>query len=391
MKGKILIFTGKGGVGKTSIAAAHALKAAAKGLKTLVVSTDMAHNLSDLFEKKIGPEPVQLMNNLWGLEIDPNHEMSLRYGNIKEAIRKTMNLEKDAEESYEDIIVFPGMEEIFSLVRIKEIFEEGKFDLIVMDCAPTGETLSLLKFPELLSWYVERFLPVGKVLLKILRPISRRFFKVELPDKKAVSDIEKLFILLFELQNLLKDRGLCSIRIVTVPEKMVIEETKRSFMYMNLYDFNVDGIYINRIIPAEVKNSFFDQWKELQAGYISEIKSSFADVPTYFVKWYESDINGTAGLERVIADSLDDDGLLEIREIKPSEIFEKTETGYQFSITLPFTRRQNFELFESGTDIIIKANNFKRSIPLPDTLRSFRIDSADFADSRLTIRFGRGA
>ncbi len=391
MRGKILIFTGKGGVGKTSIAAAHAVKAAAKGFRTLVVSTDMAHNLSDMFEKKIGSEPAPLMENLWGLEIDPNHEMSLRYGNIKEAIRKTMNLEEDAEESYEDIIVFPGMEEIFSLVRIKEIFEQEKYDLIIMDCAPTGETLSLLKFPELLSWYIERFLPLGKVLLKILRPISRRFFKVELPDKRAVSDIEKLFILLFELQNLLKDRGLCSIRIVTIPEKMVIEETKRSFMYMNLYDFNVDGIYINRIIPPEVKNNFFNQWKELQAGYVSEIKSSFADVPLYSVKWYESDINGIPGLERIIADSLEDDSVLDIREIKPSESFEKTESGYQFSINLPFTQRQNFELFESGTDIIIKANNFRRSIPLPDTIRAFRIDSADFADSRLIIRFGKGA
>jgi len=291
--GRIIIFTGKGGVGKTSTAAAHGVKAAQTGLKTLIVSTDMAHNLSDIFMTKIKEETVKVMDNLYALEIDPNYEMDKYYNSISTAFKNMLpNIEEEDNESLEDMVVFPGIEELFSLIRIKELYEKNIYDLIIVDCAPTGETLSLLKFPELLSWYMEKFFPIGKVALKVLRPISKAVFKIDMPDKKAMNDIEKLYINLIRLQELLKDREICSIRLVTIPEKMVVEETKRNYMYLNLYNFNVDGLYINRIIPEEVDNSFFTEWKSVQKLHLEELKSVFIDIPNFQIKWYESDING---------------------------------------------------------------------------------------------------
>lgn len=366
---RIIIFTGKGGVGKTSTAAAHALKASMEGLRTLIVSTDMAHNLSDIFMQNIKNEPTEIRENLWGLEIDPNYEMENYYGSIQAALKKMMLFKDEKEaESFEDIVVFPGMEELFCLLKIKNLHDEGIYDLIIVDSAPTGETISLLKFPELMSWYMEKLFPIGRVAMKVFRPIAKIAFKIEMPDKQAMNDIEKLYIMLTDLQNLLKDREICSIRLVTIPEKMIIEETKRNFMYLNLYNFNVDAIYINRIIPEDIDNSFFDKWKCIQKKYIEEIDSIFLNLPRFKIKWYEVDINGIYGLERIVKDSLDVKDILKVQKITFSDKFEKVEDGYKLQVYVPFGDKKDLELYETGSDISIKIGNFKRNIPCPNSL-----------------------
>lgn len=386
--GRIIIFTGKGGVGKTSIASAHALKASQNGMKTLIVSTDMAHNLKDIFMKDIGKEFSEIANNLYALEIDPNHEMNNNYGNMFKAFKNMMpETSLENENLLEDMVVFPGIEELFSLIKIKEIYEKNIFDLIVVDCAPTGETLSLLKFPELLSWYIEKLFPIGKVALKVLRPISKVAFKIEMPDKHALNDIEKLYVNLCELQSLLKNRNVCSIRLVTIPEKMVVEETKRNYMYLNLYNFNVDGIYINRVMPTEIENNFFDEWKKIQGEYIEKLKEVFLDMPTYKVKWYEIDINGFEGLQRIINDSLKDKNIFNVLKINSNETFKKLENGYSLTLKIPFAEKNDFDLFESSNEIIIKIGNFKRNIPLPDVVRKYSISNAKFENGELNIIF----
>jgi len=386
--GRIIIFTGKGGVGKTSTAAAHAVKAAREGIKTLIVSTDMAHNLGDIFMQEIKEEPVKILDNLYGLEIDSNYEMNRYYGSISGALEKMLSFKNEKDnETMEDIVVFPGIEELFSLLKIRELYDQNIYELIIVDCAPTGETIALLKFPELLSWYMEKLFPIGKVAMKVLRPISKLAFKLEMPDDKAMNDIEKLFVKLGSLQSLLKDREVCSIRLVTIPEKMVVEETKRNYMYLNLYNFNVDGLYINRIIPEDVENSFFDQWKELQKKYLDEINSVFSGIPTYKIKWYEVDINGVAGLERVVSDSLQDENIFKVLKTTVNETYKKTEKGYQLDVYLPFTDKRDFDLFESGTDIIVKIGNFKRNIPIPNVIRKYSLTSAKLNEEVLSICF----
>ncbi|TYQ14688.1 UNVERIFIED_CONTAM: arsenite-transporting ATPase [Acetivibrio alkalicellulosi] len=386
--GRIIVFTGKGGVGKTSTAAAHALKASREGINTLIVSTDMAHNLSDIFETDVKKEPTEIRPNLWTLEIDPNHEMENSLGVIKNTISNMMkfNNENDAE-TFEDIMVFPGMEELFSLLKIKELYEKNIYDLIIVDCAPTGETLALLKFPELLSWYVEKFFPIERVVLKVLRPIGKAFFKIELPDKKTMNDIEKLYYKLFELQELLKNNEICSIRLVTIPEKMIVEETKRNYMYLNLYNFNVDAVYINRVIPDNIENSFFDGWKEIQMKYTNELRAIFGSMPIYNIKWYEVDVVGMGGLERIVDDSLDDKDIFKVLKKTANERFQKIDSGYKLEVYVPFTDKSNLDMYESNSDIIIKLGNFKRSIPMPDVMKKYFISTAKFVDNYLCIYF----
>lgn len=382
---RIYIFTGKGGVGKSSIAAAHAVKSAEEGIKTILVSTDMAHNLGDIFETQVGREPVEVIKNLDIYEIDPEYVMEQDFGEITRTLEKMLN--NVEANSMEDFGMLPGMDELFSLLKIADLHQKGDYERIIVDCAPTGETLSLLKFPELLSWYIEKFFPIGKVALRLMAPISKRFFKIELPDKEAMSDIEKMYYKLYELQELLKNRDITSIRLVCMPEKMVVEETKRNFMYMNLYDFNVDGIYINRILPRHLKNEFFKEWLAIQKGYMQQLEEIFGMLPMYRIPWYGEEVKGLAGIEQICNEALADEAVFEAKIITERELFEKNEQGYLLAVSLPCADKEELELHQSGTDVIIRLGNFKRSIPLPNVLRTYHITTAKLENQSLRLQF----
>lgn len=383
--GRIYIFTGKGGVGKSSVAAAHAIKSAREGKKTILVSTDMAHNLSDMFEKSLGKEPMEIMENLYAYEIDPEYVMEHDFASIIKCIENMLPNSEVEDMSQTGMI--PGMEELFSLLKISEIHKSGEYDRILVDCAPTGETLSLLKFPELLSWYMERLFPIGKVAVRLLSPISKMAFQVELPNKKAMNDIERLYLKLQELQELFKNRETTSVRIVTIPEKMVVEETKRNYMYMNLYDFNVDGIYINRILPQDIENPFFEQWLQIQKKYIKEIKDTFGILPIYEIPWYEEELKGKKAIERITDDVLIKPDIFDSKTVLGREVFQKNNKGYLLNVSLPCADKKELDLFQSGTDVIIKLKNFKRNIPLPNVLRNYVITSAKLEEGILHIQF----
>lgn len=385
--GRILIFTGKGGVGKTSVAAAHARHSALEGKKTLIVSTDMAHNLSDIFEVTLGKTIKEVSQNLFALEIDPNYMMENDFQDMQRALVNIISSSGMPLGDIEQLNVFPGMDELFSLLKIMEIHESGQYERIIVDCAPTGETLSLLKFPEFLSWYIEKFLPVGKVAIRVLSPISKAMFKVQLPDKAAISDIEKMFVKLIQLQELLKDRALTSIRLVAMPEKMVVEETKRNYMYMNLYNFQVDGIYINRILPKDIDNPFFNEWIDIQSQYIEELEAVFSDMPIYRIPWFDSDLNGLSGIDKIEQNVLRGQDVFKIQGALQGEQYHKIEGGYLLQLDLPCVDKGELHLHESGTDIIIKIGNFKRNIPRPSTLRNHEVQAAKFEGKTLSITF----
>ena len=382
---RIYIFTGKGGVGKSSVAAAHAYKSAKEGKKTLLVSTDMAHNLGDLFEHKLGKEEEEVLPNLSLYEIDPEYVMQNDFAYIVDYIGRLLS---DAGGmSISDLGMIPGMEELFSLLKIADIYKEGTYERIIVDCAPTGETLSLLKFPELLSWYMEKLFPIGKIGVRLLAPVSKAVFKVEMPNKTAMNDIEKIYLKLAELQELLKDREVSSIRIVTTPEKMVVEETKRNYMYMNLYDFNVDGLYINRILPADIGNEFFDRWIVLQKEYIATLKECFSALPIFEIPWYDEEVRGEAAIRRIADNVLADKDVFGKRIINDRESFTQNEKGYQLEVFAPCADKADIDLYQASTDIVIKIGNFKRNIPLPNSLRSYNVTSAKLEDGRLRIQF----
>lgn len=385
---RIYIFTGKGGVGKTSVAAAHAIKSAEEGYKTLLVSTDMAHNLGDLFEVQLGKEPVTIMKNLEAYEIDPNYVMEHDFQDMITCLGKMLPAGMGT--GMDAFGMFPGMEELFSLLKIGEIYKKEEYHRIIVDCAPTGETLSLLKFPELLSWYMEKLFPVGKVAVRMLAPVTKQLFKVELPNKKALTDIEKMYMKLYELQELLKNRETTSVRLVTIPEKMVVEETKRNYMYMNLYNFNVDGLYINRILPKDIQNNFFEEWLEIQEKYITQLRESFAAIPIYDIPWYDEEVRGMKAVKRICKDSLVSNEVFDAKVITQRETFEKNEKGYLLTVSIPYAERDDLDLYQSETDVVLKLGNFKRNIPLPNVLRTFDIASAKFEEGLLRLQFEKG-
>ena len=386
---RIYIFTGKGGVGKSSIAAAHAIKSATEGKKTLLVSTDMAHNLGDIFERRLGKEAENVLPNLDIYEIDPEYVMENNFSSVMKYLGNLLSEVDDY--SLQDMGMMPGMEELFSLLKIAYIYNNKIYERIIVDCAPTGETLALLKFPELLSWYMEKLFPIGKVGVRMLAPISKSVFKVEMPNKNAMNDIEKMYLKLVELQELLKNRDITSIRIVTTPEKMVVEETKRNYMYMNLYNFNVDGLYINRILPQNIKNDFFDQWIIIQKKYITHLKESFSALPIYEIPWYDEELKGEENIRKIVKDSLSGNEVFEMKIITEKESFKQIEGGYQLDVFLPYADKSSTDLYQATTDIVIKIGNFKRNIPLPNILRNYVVAGAKFDDGKLSILFEEGS
>ena len=386
---RIYIFTGKGGVGKSSVAAAHAIKSAEEGKKTLLVSTDMAHNLGDIFERKLGKEAENVLPNLDIYEIDPEYVMENDFSSIMSYLG---NLLSDVDDySLQDMGMMPGMEELFSLLKIADIYNSERYERIIVDCAPTGETLALLKFPELLSWYMEKLFPIGKVAMRMLSPISKSLFKVEMPNKSAMTDMEKMYLKLVELQELLKNRDVTSIRIVTTPEKMVVEETKRNYMYMNLYNFNVDGLYINRILPQDINNDFFNQWIVIQREYITYLKESFSALSIYEIPWYEEELRGVSNIRRIVEDVLSGKEVFEEKIITERESFKQIEKGYQLEVFLPCVDKSSIDLYQGTTDIVIKIGNFKRNIPLPNILRNYMVTGAKFEEEKLCIIFEKGS
>lgn len=386
---RIYIFTGKGGVGKSSIAAAHAIKSATEGKKTLLVSTDMAHNLGDIFERRLGKEAENVLPNLDIYEIDPEYVMENDFSSVMKYLGNLLSEVDDY--SLQDMGMMPGMEELFSLLKIADIYNDKRYERIIVDCAPTGETLALLKFPELLSWYMEKLFPIGKVGVRMLAPISKSVFKVEMPNKNAMNDIEKMYLKLVELQELLKNRDITSIRIVTTPEKMVVEETKRNYMYMNLYNFNVDGLYINRILPKDINNDFFNQWIMIQKEYITYLKESFSILPIYEIPWYDEELKGEENIRSIVEDALTGNEVFEVKIITERESFKQIEGGYQLDVFLPCADKSSIDLYQATTDIVIKTGNYKRNIPLPNILRNYVVAGAKFDDGKLTILFEKGS
>lgn len=384
---RIFIFTGKGGVGKSSVAAAHAIKSATEGKKTLLISTDMAHNLGDIFERRLGKKPEKVLDNLDIYEVDPEYVMENDFSYIMNYLG---NILSDDECSMQDMGMIPGLEELFSLLKIADIYNNEKYERIIVDCAPTGETLALLKFPELLSWYMEKLFPIGKISMRILAPISKSVFKMEMPNKNAITDIEKMYLKLVELQELLKNRDVTSIRIVTTPEKMVVEETKRNYMYMNLYNFNVDGLYINRILPQDINNEFFKQWIVIQKEYITSLKENFSALPIYEIPWYDEELRGEENIRRIVDDVLSANNVFEKKIITDRESFVQVKSGYQLDLFLPYADKSNIDLYQSITDIVIKTDNFKRNIPLPNILRNYVVTGAKYDKDKLSITFEKG-
>lgn len=384
---RIILYTGKGGVGKTSVAAATAARCAAQGLKTLVVSTDPAHSLADSLDEDLGGEPRQISENLWAQEIDAIHEIESGWGRVQQYLTELFTAKAVKDITTQELTVFPGMEDLLSLLRILKYYREGYYDLIVIDCAPTGETLALLSFPEMFRWWMEKLFPMKKKVVAVMGPVIEPLLGIPMPSSQVMSEIDRLYENLDAMKQLFSDKTVTSIRIVVNPEKMVIREAQRSFTYLNIYDFNVDAVVVNRVLPETVTDQYFQGWKDIQKRYGQDIRDSFSPLPILEAPLFETEVVGLPMLERMgeaVFGRQAPEAILYAGE--PHRIDKVTE-GYELVIEMPFVEKENLSLNQKGDELIIRAGSVKRNITLPRTLLNFALRGARFEGGRLRIRF----
>jgi arsenite-transporting ATPase len=385
---RIILYTGKGGVGKTSIAAATAVRSAEKGMKTLVVSTDPAHSLGDSFDMKLSNEPVEVKKNLWAQEIDAIHEVEEGWGKVQKYFTELFTSKAVKDITTQELTVFPGMEDLLSLLRILKYYKEGRFDTIIIDCAPTGETLALLSFPEMLRWWMEKLFPLKKKAIKVAGPIAESLLKIPMPSGQVLDEIDNMYYQLDEMKKIFSDRDITSIRIVVNPEKMVIKEAQRSFTYLNIYDFNVDAIVVNRVIPENVTDDYFKVWKDIQKKYKEEIVESFTPIPIYYAPLFETEVVGMKMLDRMASEVFKKEDPVEIKYNGRAQTVVKDGEDYILAIDMPFMDKKDLDLNQKGDQLIIKAGSIKRNITLPRTLLDYSIKKAKFEEEMLKIWFG---
>lgn len=385
---RIILYTGKGGVGKTSIAAATAVKSAEKGKKTLVISTDAAHSLGDSFDMRLGSEPVKIKDNLWAQEIDAIHEAEEGWGKVQKYITELLTSKVVKDITTEELTMFPGMEDLLSLLRVLKYYKENRFDAIIIDCAPTGETLALLSFPEMLRWWMEKLFPIKKKVIKVAGPVAESLLKVPMPSGDVMDELDNLYHQLDEMKKIFSDRDITSIRIVVNPEKMVIKEAQRSFTYLNIYDFNVDAIVVNRVIPDNVHDDYFMVWKDIQKKYKDEIVQSFQPIPIYYAPLFETEVVGMKMLNRMAEEIFKSEDPIAIKYNGRSQRVDKDGEDYVMTIEMPFVDKKDLNLNQKGDQLIIKAGSIKRNIALSRILLDYSITKARFEDEKLRIWFG---
>src|SRR5438477_11485177 len=289
---RVILFTGKGGVGKTTVAAATAVRAAGAGQRTLIMSTDPAHSLADSFDIPLSPHAEEIAPNLWAEQIDAQERLEANWRDIQEVVIAFLNWAGvDAIEA-EELSVIPGLDEIFSLTDVKRHVDSGRFDFLVVDCAPTAETLRLLSLPEVMNWYIERIFPVERRVVKTIRPLLSRLTSMPIADDRLFAAVERLHRNLDGVRQLLTNERMSSIRLVVNPEKMVIAEARRTYTYLALFGYRVDGVVVNRIIPAEVNDPYFGKWKHIQAEHLETVRESFQPVPILPVRLFDREMVG---------------------------------------------------------------------------------------------------
>jgi len=388
---RIILYTGKGGVGKTSIAAATAVQSARLGKKTLVVSTDKAHSLGDSLDLKLSPEPLRVADNLWAQEIDSVHEVEQGWGQVQKYLTTLFTAKTIKDITTEELTVFPGMEDLLSLLRILRYYREKDYDVIIIDCAPTGETLALLSFPEMLRWWMDKLFPLKRKAIKIVKPVAEPLLGIPMPSDSVMGEIENIYEQLDAMRALFSDREITSVRIVVNPEKMVVKEAQRSFTYLNLYDFNVDAVIVNRIFPDNISDDYFKVWKDIQKRYNDMIAESFAPVPIYRAPLFEQEIVGLEMLARLAEEIFSLEDPTEIKYNNRTQSVIKEQDGYIMAIYMPFTSKGDLTLNRKAEELIVRAGNVKRSISLPRILVGLPIQGAKFEEETLKIRFGGAA
>lgn len=387
---RIILFTGKGGVGKTTTAAATALQCAKKGLKTLVVSTDPAHSLSDALNVELQPEPTVITENLWGQEFDVYYSMKKNWESMRHLMLSIFKWRGVDNVVAEELSVLPGMEEASAFLWIEKYYREQFYDVLIIDSAPTGETLTLLTLPQVMQSWLTKAFPGQKMVIKAVGKILKKTKGI--PLEEGYEELQNLFNKLEVVQKIMLDPQICSIRIVANPERMVIQEAKRAYTYLNLYGYNVDAVVVNRILPelAGGVGSVFEQYVQSQSKYLQDIEESFQPLPIFKVEHQGQEVFGLELLEK-IATAI-------YNTLNPADIFhnespfkvEEYPDYYKISMYLPFIGEKEFSLEKYGDELIISIGGRKKSVLLPRFANFLDLDGHAFNESWLHIRLKKG-
>lgn len=388
---RTILYTGKGGVGKTSVAAATARRCAAAGLRTVVLSTDPAHSLSDSLETKLGGEPVAVGDLLWGQEVSAQDEMERNWAGVQDWLGELLIARGVDRISAEELTVPPGMDELFSLLAIKRHHESGEFDAVIVDCAPTGETLRLLSFPDVARWWLDKVFPQQGRILDAARPFARALLDVSLPGNEVFDDVQLLVRNLIAMNEILRDNEHVSVRLVMTPDRMVVDEARRTFTYLNLYGYLTDAVVVNRVFGAEV-GDYFGAWRDRQQAQLVSVRDAFAPVPVLQAPYFEEEVVGAAMLDRLGDAVFGGDDTPPAQAIHHTSVSERLELGTDgatLRLELPFAQRGDISLKRAGQELIVRVDGHKRTMLLPPALDDLQPSGAAFEDGALIVTFAR--
>lgn len=390
---RIIFFAGKGGVGKTSVAAATGIKAAESGHKTLIMSLDIAHSLIDIFDlgrhlldQNLG-KPIKVRNNLWIQELDIQEEIQKNWGAIHRYLSLLLNTTGLDEILAEELAILPGMEEVSLLLYINRYVQQKKFEVIILDCAPTGESLRFISIPTTLEWYMSKIFKMEKTLARLARPLAKRIYDVPLPGNDYFDALEKLFNRLKGVDRILTDPLCTTVRLVTNPEKIVLKETQRAYMYFSLYRMLIDGIIMNRIFPEGLKDDYFSDWKKSQGTHRKKAEEYFSPIPIFNIPLFRGEILGYDQL-REMGDRLyaGKDPLERFYTGEPFRLF-KADGDYRLQIKLPFISREDIHLNTLPEELIVRIGTYRRHIPLPRSVAAAKSVKAKLEGETLNITF----
>ncbi len=386
---RILLFTGKGGVGKTTTAAATALRCADAGLRTMVLSTDPAHSLADAFDEPLGPigAPVGGHEHLWGQQLDAQERMEDAWADIQSYLLEVFEWAGVEGIEAEELAVIPGLDEVFSLSDIKSYADSGAWDVVVVDCAPTAETIRFLSLPDVLSWYMERVFPMSRRLNKVVSPLLSRVTSLPVAGDQVFGSASRFYARLDGVREVLSDPELTSVRLVVNPERMVIAEARRTYTYLSLFGYGVDAVIANRLLPDAVTDPWFDRWKALQATHLDTIESGFAPLPVLRAELADSEVVGVDQLRR-FGDAVygDQDPAAHLHRGEPMSVTRRGDR-WELQLELPFADRDDLELGRRDGELLVRVGPYRRAVVLPDSLRNRPVAAAALRHGQLRVSF----
>lgn len=385
---RVILVTGKGGVGKTTVSAATAMRASDLGYRTLVTSTDPAHSLADAYQTPLGDQPTAINTLLDAQQIDSQQRLEESWGAVRDHLTELFDWSGLKGVEAEELTVFPGMDELFSLASVRDHVAAGLYDIIVVDCAPTAETLRLLSLPEVMSWYMEKMFPLGRRVAKVVRPVISRMSSLPVADDEVFEAVARFYERLDGIREILADPEITSARLVMNPEKMVISEARRTYTYLGLFGYAVDSAIVNRVLPERVTDPYFKRWREIQQEHIDEVESGFADVDIRSLRLFDEEMVGPEKL-RIVGEELygDDDPTLRLSPGSPFRV-EDDGDSVVLVLSVPFTERGDVDVLRHEDELYLTVGPYRRSFLLPDSLKRRQVRRAKLAGSELRISFG---